>query len=113
MSLPRLCSLVIVALIAVILWSTPAGALDHPWDGTKLTDTAFVSSSGPNGDPTDGNTDDGQESVSKNWYGWFSNWLNGLFGGNDVEKNEEEHKSRETDSKSRKNDLTQKKLFRR
>ena len=113
MSKTRLCSLVIVALIAVILWSTPSGALDHPWDGTKLIDTASVSSSGPNGDPTDGNTGDGQESAPKSWHSWFSSWLNGLFGGNDIEKNEEEHKSRETESKSRKNDFTQKKLLRR
>jgi hypothetical protein len=113
MSLTRLCSLVIVALIAVILWSTPAGALDHPWDGTKLTDTAFVSSSGPNGDPTDGNTGDGQESAPKSWYGWFSNWLNGLFGGNDVEKDEKEHKSKEKESRFRGNDFTQKKFLKR
>ncbi|HEQ99289.1 MAG TPA: hypothetical protein ENO22_08115 [candidate division Zixibacteria bacterium] len=86
MNKTRLCSLVIVALLAVIFWSTPASALDHPWDGTKITDTLRISSSGTN----DGSSDDdgGDQGVGprKSWLSWFSNWIEGLLGGSDEDE---------------------------
>jgi hypothetical protein len=80
----RLFSLVIVALFAVIFWSTPANALDHPWDGTKVTDTLSISSSGT-GDGSSGGGDDGDQGVGprKSWFSWFGSWIEGLLGGSD------------------------------
>ena len=108
----RLCGLVIVALIAVLVWSSPAWALDHPWDGTKVSDSLAISSTtGPDG----GESTDGEDSAPKSpWYSWFSNWINDLVGGNNEAKDAErvpENKVRE--SKDRGSEVSFKRFLER
>jgi hypothetical protein len=80
MKITRLCGLVTLAVIAVLIFSVPAQALDHPWDGTKVADTTNLSNGmGGDREPTGGT--DGGEGIApgQDWFSLFTGWISGIF----------------------------------
>jgi len=78
MKITRLCGLVTLAVIAVLVLSVPAQALDHPWDGTKVTDTTSLSSTTGTGDSDNNGDNDGPgikpaENMVDRLIGWITN----------------------------------------
>jgi hypothetical protein len=55
----RLCGLVLLVLFLTVFLASPAFASEHPWDGTKVTDTLITSSGdlGQNPDVPNGDDD--------------------------------------------------------
>ena len=97
MKMTRLCGLVALAFVAILIFSVPAQALDHPWDGTKLTDTTTLSSTtGTNNNPTgDENGGDGCIApTTRKWYSVFVGWITDIIGNNEVEKVEQSSNSK-------------------
>jgi hypothetical protein len=80
MKITRLCGLVVLAVVAVLIFSVPAQALDHPWDGTKLVDTTNISSTNGSNDSNNGGSDDGGGVAPRSaWYSVFVGWITDIF----------------------------------
>jgi hypothetical protein len=87
MKITRLSGLVTLAVIAVLIFAVPAQALDHPWDGTKLSDTTNVSNGiGTDGEPTNGTGSGGGIAPGQDWFSMFTGWITGIFSIEKVEK---------------------------
>jgi len=54
----RLCVLVLLTLFLAVFLASPVFASEHPWDGTKVTDTVSTSNGDLGQDPDDPNGDD-------------------------------------------------------
>lgn len=54
----RLCGLVLLGLFLAVSLVSPLSASEHPWDGTKVTDTLLTSNGDLEQDPDNPNGDD-------------------------------------------------------
>jgi len=67
----RMCGLVVLSFLIAVLWSAQALGFDHPWDGTKISDTLRMTG-------TIGGHGSGDKSISGGGQSsWFPNWLIG------------------------------------
>jgi hypothetical protein len=66
----RLCGLVLLALLLAVFLASPAFASEHPWDGTKVTDTLITSNGdlGQNPDDPNGDADSGILNLIVKWF---------------------------------------------